>query len=62
MQMKNKIIDFFQGIIKEMKKVSWPKKDELIDSTKVVIVTIIISSVLVYIIDRGLSVFFKAIY
>jgi preprotein translocase subunit SecE len=60
--MKDKIINFFLDIVKEMKKVSWPKKEELIDSTKVVVVTIMISAVLVYAIDRLLSQIFKAIY
>lgn len=60
--MKDKIINFFEDIYKEMKKVSWPKKDELIDSTKVVVVTMLISAVLVYIIDKGISEILKAIF
>lgn len=60
--MKDKIINFFQDIYKEMKKVSWPKKEELIDSTKVVVITMILSAVLVYIIDKGISEILKAIF
>ncbi|MBV6480252.1 MAG: Protein translocase subunit SecE [Ignavibacteria bacterium] len=45
-----------------MKKVSWPKKEELIDSTKVVVITMILSAVLVYIIDKGISEILKAIF
>ncbi len=60
--MKNKIIDFFEGIYKEMRKVSWPKKAELIESTKVVVITMIISAIFVYIIDKGISEMLKAIF
>ncbi len=60
--MKDKVINFFEDILKEMKKVSWPKKEELIESTKVVIVTMIISAVIVYIIDKGISELLKAIF
>ena len=60
--MKERIINFFQDIYKEMRKVSWPKKAELIDSTKIVIVTMLISAVFVYIIDKGISELLKAIF
>ncbi len=60
--MKDKIINFFEDIYKEMKKVSWPKKEELIDSTKVVVITMLITSVIVYIIDKGISELLKAIF
>jgi len=60
--MKDKVLNFFEDIYKEMKKVTWPKKDELIDSTKVVIVTMLISAVIVYIIDKGISELLKAIF
>lgn len=60
--MKDKIINFFEDIYKEMKKVSWPKKAELIDSTKIVILTMLISAVFVYIIDKGISELMKAIF
>jgi len=60
--MKDKVINFFEDIYKEMKKVSWPKREELIDSTKVVIITMLISAVIVYIIDKGISELLKAIF
>lgn len=60
--MKDKIINFFEDIYKEMRKVSWPKREELIDSTKVVIITMLISAVIVYIIDKGISELLKAIF
>ncbi len=60
--MKDSIINFFEDIYKEMKKVSWPKKQELIESTKVVVITMLVSAVFVYIIDKGISELLKAIF
>ena len=60
--MKDKIINFFTDIYKEMKKVSWPKKEELIESTKVVVITMLISAVIVYVIDKGISELLKIIF
>ena len=59
--MKDKIINFFEDIYKEMKKVSWPKKAELIESTKVVVITMLISAVIVYIIEKVISELLKEI-
>ena len=42
-----KIILFFQESFAELKKVTWPSRDEVISSTKVVIVsTVVIAAVL----------------
>ena len=60
--MKDKIVNFFEDIYKEMKKVSWPKKEELIDSTKVVVITMLITSVIVYTIDKGISELLQLIF
>ena len=60
--MKDKIINFFLDIYKEMKKVTWPKKTELKDSTIIVVVTMIIFAAFVYVIDKGISEFLKVIF
>jgi preprotein translocase subunit SecE len=60
--MKEKIINFFVDIFKEMKKVSWPKKQELKDSTIIVVITMILFAVFVYIIDMGISNFLKLLF
>jgi preprotein translocase subunit SecE len=60
--MKEKIINFFQDIYKEMKKVTWPKKNELKDSTVIVVVTMVIFAVFVYLVDKGISEFLKVIF
>jgi preprotein translocase subunit SecE len=60
--MKDKIIAFFQDVVKEMKKVTWPTKEELIESTKIVIVVCIVLAVFTYVIDMIISQAFKGIF
>jgi preprotein translocase subunit SecE len=49
--MKEKIIAFFTDVVKEMNKVTWPKKDDLRDSTIIVLVVCLIISAFVYVVD-----------
>jgi preprotein translocase subunit SecE len=49
--MKEKIIAFFTDVVKEMNKVTWPKKDDLRDSTVIVLVVCLIVSAFVYLVD-----------
>lgn len=53
--MKEKIVGFFEDMVKEMKKVSWPKKSELRGSTIIVLVTMVISAIFVWGIDQAIS-------
>ena len=59
--MKEKIKDFFADIGKEMEKVTWPTKEELFESTKVVIVVTIVISLFTWVVDSALSEALKAI-
>lgn len=60
--MKDKIINFFQDVVKEMKKVTWPTKAELFESTKVVIVVCLIMATFTYIIDLLITQVFQGIF
>ncbi len=60
--MKEKIINFFQDVIKEMKKVTWPTKPELFESTKVVIIVCLVLATFTYIIDILITQVFKGIF
>ncbi len=60
--MKQKIIDFFEDVVKEMKKVTWPTKEELINSTNVVIAVCIVMAVLAFVIDKGITSIFQGIF
>jgi preprotein translocase subunit SecE len=60
--MVDKIKNFFNDVVKEMKKVTWPTKAELQESTVVVIVVSILFAVFTYIIDIGLVQILKGIF
>ena len=59
---KYKIINFFGDIVKEMKKVTWPKKEELKESTVVVLISSLIFAAFVYLVDKIISEGLKAIF
>ncbi len=60
--MKDKIINFFNDVVKEMKKVTWPTKDELKESTTIVIVVCLIIAAFTYAIDMMITELFKGIF
>ncbi len=53
--MKEKIIGFFTDVVKEMKKVTWPKQDDLRDSTVIVLVVCLVIAAFVYVVDSGVA-------
>jgi preprotein translocase subunit SecE len=55
MSIKQKVITYYDETVVELKKVAWPTKDEVRGSTIVVIVTSIILSAFVFVVDRLLS-------
>ncbi|MEW6654682.1 MAG: preprotein translocase subunit SecE [Bacteroidota bacterium] len=60
--MKEKIINFVNDVTKEMKKVTWPSKEELQESTTIVIVVCLILAAFTYIIDMSLTWILKGIF
>jgi preprotein translocase subunit SecE len=60
--MKEKIKVFFEDVVKEMKKVTWPTKAELFESTKIVIVVCIILAGFAYAIDMLISQVMQGIF
>ncbi|MCX7024219.1 MAG: preprotein translocase subunit SecE [Spirochaetes bacterium] len=57
-----KVVQFFKDSIGELKKVVWPSRDDVISSTKVIIVSTLIVAVVLGLIDvilvRGMELFF----
>ena len=49
------IKSYFQGVISELKKVTWPTRADVVNHTLIVIVSVIISIGVVTVIDFGLS-------
>ena len=59
--MKEKILNFFNDVMKEMGKVTWPTREELTESTKVVIIVCLLISMFTWGVDTLLSAALKAI-
>jgi preprotein translocase subunit SecE len=59
--MKEKIIGFFTDVTKEMSKVTWPKKEELRESTIVVMVSCLVIAGFVYVVDFVVSTVLRTI-
>jgi preprotein translocase subunit SecE len=53
--MKEKIIGFFTDVVKEMNKVTWPKREDLQDSTVVVLVVCLLIAAFVYAVDLAIG-------
>jgi len=58
----NKIIRFFKESFGELKKVTWPSREEVTSSTKVVLVSTILIAIVLglvdYLIFRGIDLLF----
>ena len=55
------LTDYVRDVRVEMSKVTWPTRDELRESTIVVIVMVFIMTIFIGIVDRGLSLAFEAL-
>ena len=57
----NALTEYIKDVRVEMSKVSWPTRQELRESTLVVIVMVIVISIFIGIVDRALSFAFEAL-
>jgi preprotein translocase subunit SecE len=53
------LTDYVKDVRVEMSKVSWPTREELRESTLVVIIMVFLMMVFIGVIDRGLSLAFE---
>jgi preprotein translocase subunit SecE len=60
-RMKEKIVNFFQDIVKEMKKVTWPTREELTESTKIVVLVSLFIATFTWVVDLAVSEILKLI-
>jgi preprotein translocase subunit SecE len=59
--MKEKIVNFFNDVVKEMEKVTWPSREELSESTRIVIIVTLAISAFTWIVDTVVSKILQAI-
>lgn len=58
----DKIKEFIEDVRKEMRKVSWPDQQELVDYTIIVVIFTIILSAFIFAVDQVYSTVLEAIY
>jgi preprotein translocase subunit SecE len=59
--MKEKVLNFFNDVVKEMDKVTWPSSEELMESTKIVIVVTLVIAAFAWVVDFAVSKILQAI-
>ena len=58
----NKIQSYLEEVGKEMRKVSWPSRSELISNTVITILATIVISLFIFVTDRVISTVLEVIY
>ncbi len=57
-----KIFKFFKDVAREMRKVTWPKGEELVSYTITVVVTVAFVAIFFAVIDLGISQILNALF
>jgi len=55
------LISFFKESREELKKVTWPDREEVTSFTVVVVITLIVFSIFLWIVDTGLMALVKVV-
>jgi preprotein translocase subunit SecE len=58
----DKSLGFFNDVAREMRKVSWPNRDELQDATIIVLVVCVVLSIFVFGVDKIFETVLRFIY
>jgi preprotein translocase subunit SecE len=57
-----RIINFFKEVVREMKKVNWPNRKELVNYTAIVLATVAFFTVFFAVIDLGISELIRVVF
>ncbi|MED4970286.1 preprotein translocase subunit SecE [Parageobacillus toebii] len=57
-----RIMNFFKEVAREMKKVSWPSRKELVNYTAIVLATVVFFTVFFAIVDLGISELIRLVF
>ena len=58
----NKIATYLEDVGKEMRKVSWPTRSELISNTLVTILATVVISLFIYLTDHLIGIVLSVVY
>ncbi|AEH46175.1 preprotein translocase subunit SecE [Parageobacillus thermoglucosidasius] len=57
-----RMINFFKDVAREMKKVSWPSRKELVNYTVIVLATVAFFTVFFAVVDLGISELIRLVF
>ncbi|GLH65622.1 preprotein translocase subunit SecE [Parageobacillus sp. G301] len=57
-----RIMNFFREVAREMKKVSWPSRKELVNYTAIVLATVAFFTLFFAIVDLGISKLIRLVF
>nr|5EUL_E Chain E, Preprotein translocase SecE subunit [Geobacillus thermodenitrificans NG80-2]6ITC_E Chain E, Protein translocase subunit SecE [Geobacillus thermodenitrificans NG80-2] len=57
-----RVTNFFKEVVRELKKVSWPNRKELVNYTAVVLATVAFFTVFFAVIDLGISQLIRLVF
>ncbi len=60
--LKDKATHFISEVNKEIKKVTWPSREELIDATIVTLVLVVVTSAFIFGVDKIFEVVLRLLY
>ncbi len=60
--LKDKATHFFSEVSKEIKKVTWPSREQLIDATIVTLVLVVVTSIFIFGVDKIFEVVLRLVY
>jgi preprotein translocase subunit SecE len=57
-----RIISFFKEVVREMKKVSWPNRKEMVNYTAIVLATVAFFTLFFAVVDLGISELIRFVF
>jgi preprotein translocase subunit SecE len=57
-----RMVNFFKEVVREMKKVSWPSRKELVNYTAIVLTTVAFFTVFFAVVDLGISELIRFVF
>ncbi|MBR2734566.1 MAG: preprotein translocase subunit SecE [Clostridia bacterium] len=57
-----RVINFFKEVVRELKKVSWPSRKELVNYTGIVVATVAFFTIFFAVVDLGISQLIRIVF
>ncbi|MED4876463.1 preprotein translocase subunit SecE [Anoxybacillus geothermalis] len=57
-----RVVNFFKEVVRELKKVSWPSRKELVNYTGIVLATVAFFTIFFAVVDLGISQLIRLVF